>query len=47
MITALVLAGWFYYDYFVKDTTNWQFVIILSVMAITKLGVILYYRITD
>lgn len=46
-VTALFVAGWFYYDFFVNDISNWQFVIILTVMAITKLSVMFFYRIKN
>ena len=34
---SLVIFGWFQYDFFVKETIRWDFLIILGVMAVVKL----------
>jgi hypothetical protein len=46
IVASLFMAGWYYYDYFVNDMIKWDLVIILSVMAVSKIGAMIYYRIT-
>ncbi len=47
MVTALFGGGWYFYDFFTKSIIRWDLVIILSVMALSKVGAMLYYRITN
>ena len=44
---ALIIFGWFQYDFFVNDTLRWDFLIILSVMAVVKLAARYYFRKTN
>jgi len=45
-ITAgtLVIFAWFLYDFIFKDTTRWDFLIILLTMAAVKLIARFYYK---
>lgn len=44
---TLVIFVWFQYDFFTNDTVRWDFLIILSVMAVVKLIARLYYKMTN
>lgn len=48
-ITAglLVICGWFQYDLFVKKIIRWDFLIILTVMAVVKLAARFYLSRTN
>lgn len=41
---TLLIFGWIQYDFFVKDTIRWDFLIILSVMAVVKLTARFYLK---
>ena len=48
MVVGLVLmVGWFNYDYFANDVMRWDLFVIVLAMAVTKLGAMLYYRLTN
>ena len=40
---TIVIFGWFQYDFFVKDTIRWDFLVILGVMAVVKLVARFYF----
>ncbi len=45
-VGVILMAAWINYEYFVRDTFRLDLLVILSAMAITKLGVMIYYRMT-
>ena len=47
VVTAIALGVWFLYQFYVKDVYRWDLFIILSIMAVTKLGAMMYYRRTN
>lgn len=44
---VLVIFVWFQYDFFANDTVRWDFLIILTVMAVVKLIARFYYKKTN
>ena len=47
IVAAVSMGGWFYYDYFVNNIINWSLLITLSIMAVSKIGAMIYFRITN
>ncbi len=45
-VGVILMATWINYEYFVCDTFRLDLLVILSAMAITKLGVMIYYSMT-
>lgn len=45
-VGSVVAGVWIYYDYFFKDILLWELLIVLMVMAVTKIVAMLYYRLT-
>ena len=43
----IVICGWFQYDLFIKHTIRWDFLIIMTVMAVVKVIARLYYSKTN
>ena len=46
IVGMLLLVGWFLYDNFVNGIIRWDLFIILMAIAVTKLGAMVYFRIT-
>lgn len=46
VVSAIFMGAWVLYDYFLKDTVRSDFILILAIMAVTKIGFLLYYRLT-
>ena len=47
VIVGVIVAGvWFYYDYFFKDVLQIELLIVMVVMAVTKLAAMIYFRLT-
>ncbi len=44
---ALVAAGFFYRDYFQHHLFRWDLFAVIATMAVVKIGVLLWYRMTD
>lgn len=47
IVTALAIGVWFLYEFYVKSVYRWDLFIIMCLMAVTKLGAMLYYRRTN
>jgi low affinity Fe/Cu permease len=48
MIVGMILiVVWFNYELLVNDHLRWDLVVIVGVMALTKIVAMLYYRITQ
>ena len=47
LVGTLVMGGWFYYELFKNGIIKWDFVIVLTVMAVSKIGAMIYYRFTN
>ena len=47
LIGAVLMGGWFYYDLFVNGTIRWDFFVVLSAMAVSKIAAMIYYRYTN
>ena len=47
VVTAIALGGWFLYQFYAKSVYRWDLFIIMCIMAVTKVGAMLYYRITN
>ena len=46
IVGMLLLVGWFLYENFVNGILRWDLFIILMAIAVTKLGAMIYFRIT-
>jgi len=46
IVGMLLLVGWFLYENFVSGILRWDLFIILMAIAVTKLGAMIYFRIT-
>jgi hypothetical protein len=46
-VGALVLAAWFFWDYFSLGTTRWDFLIVIAAMALTKTAAFFWMRYRD
>ncbi len=46
IVGMLLLVGWFLYENFVNGIIRWDLFIILMAIAVTKLGAMIYFRIT-
>ena len=44
VVGAVLLGGFFLYDFLARDVVRWDLFIVMAVMAVTKLGVLAYYR---
>jgi hypothetical protein len=47
IVGAVAMGGWFMYSMIVLDERRYDLLAIMLVMAVTKLGALLYYRRTD
>lgn len=46
IVGVILLAGWFLYENFINGVLRWDLFIILMAIAVTKLGAMVYFRIT-
>ena len=46
IVGMLLLVGWFLYENFVNGILRWDLFVILMAIAVTKLGAMIYFRIT-
>ncbi len=47
LVAIILIAGWFYYDLFVNKVIRWDYTVILTTAAVTKVGAMVYFRITN
>lgn len=47
IVAAIMMGFWFNYEYFANETLRWDLFVILMVTAISKIGAMIYYRITN
>jgi hypothetical protein len=47
VVTAIFTGGWYFYDFITKSIIRWDLFSIMCVMALTKVGAMLYYRKTN
>ncbi|MBN2282025.1 MAG: hypothetical protein JXQ65_15690 [Candidatus Marinimicrobia bacterium] len=48
MLAAIaVISGWFYYDLIANKIIRWDYMVVLLVAAVTKIGSMIYFRITN
>jgi len=45
-VGAIVAGAWIYYDYFIKGILQSELLVVLLVMAVTKIATMIYYRLT-
>lgn len=41
---TLVIFGWFQYEFIVNDIIRWDYLVILSIMAVVKLAARFYFK---
>jgi hypothetical protein len=44
VVGGVLLGGLFLYEFFTHDALRWDIAVVLAAMAVTKLGVLAYYR---
>ncbi|NPE28314.1 hypothetical protein HNV12_10160 [Methanococcoides sp. SA1] len=47
LVAIAIIAGWFYYDLFANKIIRYDYMIVLSAAAVTKIGSMIYFRITN
>ena len=47
VVTAVALGGWFLYQFYANSVYRWDLFIIMCIMAVTKVGAMIYYKITN
>ena len=46
IVGAILMGAWVMYEYFVNQTVRIDLIIIMLAMAVTKVGVMIYFRLT-
>lgn len=46
LVGVVLMAAWVNYEYIVNDTLRVDLLVILGAMLVTKVGVMIYYRLT-
>jgi hypothetical protein len=46
IVGVVLMAAWVNYEFIVKDTLRIDLLVILGAMLVTKVGVMIYYRLT-
>jgi hypothetical protein len=46
VVGVVLMAAWVNYEYIVNDTLRVDLLVILGAMLVTKVGVMIYYRLT-
>jgi hypothetical protein len=46
VVGVVLIAAWLNYEYIVNDTLRVDLLVILGAMLVTKVGVMIYYRLT-
>ncbi len=44
VVGGVLLGGLFLYDFLARDVLRWDIAIVMAAMAVTKLGVLAWYR---
>jgi len=44
---ALMAAAFFYYQIFFKHVTRWDLLAVVATVAVVKIAVLIWYRVTD
>ena len=47
VITTVLMAIWFEYELFANEVVHWDVFAFLIIMAVTKVGAMIYYRLTN
>jgi len=47
VVTAVAMAVWFEYELFVNEVYHWDIFAFLIILAVTKVGSMAYYRLTN
>jgi hypothetical protein len=47
VVTAVLMGIWFEYELFVNEVYHWDIFAFLVILAVTKVGAMIYYRLTD
>ncbi len=47
IVMALAMVGYFYYQLFVEHVTRYDLLIFLVILAVSKIGATVYYRLTN
>jgi hypothetical protein len=47
IITIVLIGAWFNYEYFINNLLRWDLFIFIIAMALSKIGAMLYYRLTN
>lgn len=47
VVTAIAMAGYYYYDLIKTDTIRYDMLILIGIMAVAKVAATIYYRLTN
>ena len=47
VVGAILIGGWFFYQFLTRQVLRWDLFVILAVMAVIKVSAVTYYRMTD
>ena len=47
LVAIFIIAGMFYYELFANKVIRWDYTIILTAAAVTKIGSMIYFRIVN
>jgi hypothetical protein len=47
IVASLMMALWTWVDFFLHDVVRWDLLMIMLAMAVVKVSVMLYYRLTN
>ena len=47
LVAIFIIAGWFYYDLFANKVIRYDYMIVLSAAAVTKVSAMIYFRLTN
>jgi hypothetical protein len=47
VVTIVIMGIWFNYEYFINNNLRWDLFIFIMAMALSKVGAMLYYKLTN
>ena len=47
VVGGVFMGVWFLWDYYANDVHRWEFLVVMTVMAVTKLSLLLWHRLRD
>ena len=47
VVTIVCIGIWFYYEYVINNLLRWDLFLFIMIMALSKVGAMLYFKITN